>query len=215
VLGSRPQEPCDFSHKQTAPMERHTLLVLAVELLARTRRRLLRPTIAYLRSSAIFRVVTLAVALAAVRRSYSAIQAATAASSRRRRLGAARPGLCGTLLPAEGIGDEEVDVACLGDAGRIAAFESLQELLRAGVCCDVTLRVEGRAFKAHKCVLAAASVPLRVMFESGFKEGRESVIGESDTPFDASNLGQIHYVSISTLIEQLSVFTRLCNVMPS
>jgi BTB/POZ domain len=175
-------------------MERHTVLVLAVELLARTRRRLLRPTIAYLRSSAIFRVVTLAVALAAVRRSYSAIQAATAASSRRRRLGASRPGLCGTLLPAEGIGDEEVDVASLGEAGRIAAFESLQELLRSGVCCDVTLRVEGRAFKAHKCVLAAASVPLRVMFESGFKEGRESVIGKCGSHHNELIVEQVHSI---------------------
>ncbi|CAM9896899.1 unnamed protein product [Ectocarpus sp. 8 AP-2014] len=70
--------------------------------------------------------------------------------------------------------------ATLGARGRRAAFERFGELRRVGACCDVTLAVGGKHFKAHKCVLAAQSSPLRAMFEGSFKEGGEDVIALLD-----------------------------------
>ncbi|CAN0560745.1 unnamed protein product, partial [Ectocarpus sp. 12 AP-2014] len=70
--------------------------------------------------------------------------------------------------------------ATLGARGRRAAFERFGELRRVGACCDVTLAVGGKHFKAHKCVLAAQSSPLRAMFEGSFKEGSEDVIALLD-----------------------------------
>lgn len=43
-----------------------------------------------------------------------------------------------------------VPLAALGESGRLAAFDKLRELRREGACCDVTLAVGGRQFKAHK-----------------------------------------------------------------
>lgn len=40
--------------------------------------------------------------------------------------------------------------ATLGARGRRAAFERFGELRRVGACCDVTLAVGGKHFKAHK-----------------------------------------------------------------
>lgn len=40
--------------------------------------------------------------------------------------------------------------ATLGARGRRAAFERFRELQRGGACCDVTLAVGGKHFKAHK-----------------------------------------------------------------
>ncbi|CAM9797320.1 unnamed protein product, partial [Ectocarpus fasciculatus] len=70
--------------------------------------------------------------------------------------------------------------ATLGARGRRAAFERFRDLQRVGACCDVTLAVGGKHFKAHKCVLAAQSSPLRAMFEGSFKEGSEDVIALLD-----------------------------------
>lgn len=49
---------------------------------------------------------------------------------------------------AEGAGS--VRLAALGGRGRLLAFGKLRELQREGACCDVTLAVGGRLFKAHK-----------------------------------------------------------------
>lgn len=70
----------------------------------------------------------------------------------------------------------DIHLVRLGEEGRISTFERLYGLLKDQACCDVTLKVGTISFKAHKCVLAAASMPLRAMFDSGFKEGNESVI---------------------------------------
>ncbi|CAB1114554.1 unnamed protein product [Ectocarpus sp. CCAP 1310/34] len=70
--------------------------------------------------------------------------------------------------------------ATLGARGRRTAFERFGELRRVGACCDVTLAVGSKHFKAHKCVLAAQSSPLRAMFEGSFKEGSEDVISLLD-----------------------------------
>ena len=88
-----------------------------------------------------------------------------------------KTGECRTL--ATDVPESDCELASLGEAGRSAVFDRLHALLEDGSCCDVTLKVEGQAYKAHKCVLAAGSQPMRTMFESGFKEGRESVIGET------------------------------------
>lgn len=45
---------------------------------------------------------------------------------------------------------ESMRLAALGESGRLSAFEKLQELQREGACCDVTLVVGGKYFKAHK-----------------------------------------------------------------
>lgn len=44
-------------------------------------------------------------------------------------------------------------LAALGEAGRLGAFDKLRELQQEGACCDVTLVVGDRHFKAHKCVV--------------------------------------------------------------
>eukprot|EP00903_Cladosiphon_okamuranus_P009315 g8887.t1 len=77
-------------------------------------------------------------------------------------------------------GSSTARVATLGERGRRSAFDQFQQLRRDGACCDVTLAVGGRMFKAHKCVLAAQSSPLRAMFEGSFKEGSEDLISLVD-----------------------------------
>lgn len=44
----------------------------------------------------------------------------------------------------------DTQLAALGENGRLSAFDKLRELQRRGACCDVTLIVGGRHFKAHK-----------------------------------------------------------------
>lgn len=51
---------------------------------------------------------------------------------------------------SDGEGAGSVRVAALGGRGRLSAFGRLRELQREGACCDVTLAVGGRLFKAHK-----------------------------------------------------------------
>ena len=51
----------------------------------------------------------------------------------------------------------------------------LNELRKDKVLCDVTLRIEGKDFAAHRCVLSAASPYFRSLFTSGFKENKDSV----------------------------------------
>ena len=58
---------------------------------------------------------------------------------------------------------------------------NLNEQRKDGFLCDVTLKVEGRSFQAHRNILAAASPYFKVMFGSNFKEKNESVINLEDT----------------------------------
>ena len=53
---------------------------------------------------------------------------------------------------------------------------NLNEQRKDGFLCDVTLKVEGRSFQAHRNILAAASPYFKVMFGSNFKEKNQSVI---------------------------------------
>ena len=52
----------------------------------------------------------------------------------------------------------------------------LHELRKDKVLCDVTLRIEGQDFAAHRCVLSAASPYFRSLFTSGFRENQDSVV---------------------------------------
>ena len=52
----------------------------------------------------------------------------------------------------------------------------LHELRKDNVLCDVTLRIEGQDFAAHRCVLSAASPYFRSLFTSGFRENQDSVV---------------------------------------
>ena len=52
----------------------------------------------------------------------------------------------------------------------------LNELRKDKVLCDVTLRIEGQDFAAHRCVLSAASPYFRSLFTSGFRENLDSVV---------------------------------------
>ena len=55
-------------------------------------------------------------------------------------------------------------------------LSKLNELRNEKILCDVTLRIEGEDFSAHRCVLSAASPYFRSMFTSGFKENESSVV---------------------------------------
>lgn len=56
----------------------------------------------------------------------------------------------GDCLEEEEQAGSSMQTATLGEGGRLAAFDRLGEMQREGVCCDVTLTVGGRHFKAHK-----------------------------------------------------------------
>jgi len=53
---------------------------------------------------------------------------------------------------------------------------NFNELREENVLCDVTLRIEGQDFAAHRCVLSAASPYFRSLFTSGFKENESNVV---------------------------------------
>ena len=53
---------------------------------------------------------------------------------------------------------------------------NLDQQRKDGFLCDVTLKVEGRTFEAHRNILAAASPYFKVMFGSNFEEKNQSVI---------------------------------------
>ena len=52
----------------------------------------------------------------------------------------------------------------------------LHELRNDNFLCDITLRIEGKDFAAHRCVLSAASPYFRSLFTSGFKENQDNVV---------------------------------------
>ena len=58
----------------------------------------------------------------------------------------------------------------------------LNELRKEGILCDVTLRIEGQDFKAHRCVLSAASPYFRALFTCEFKliENEKNLIDLQD-----------------------------------
>lgn len=69
-------------------------------------------------------------------------------------------GMSSVQATGESMGCDEamVRLAALGDAGRLAAFDKLQELQQEGACCDVTLAIGGRHFKAHKYEILCCAV---------------------------------------------------------
>ncbi len=48
-------------------------------------------------------------------------------------------------------------------------LSKLNQLRKEGILCDVTLRIEGQDFPAHRCVLSAASPYFRALFTCEFK----------------------------------------------
>ena len=54
--------------------------------------------------------------------------------------------------------------------------QALNDMRKENQLCDIVIRVGGRAFSAHKAVLAACSSYFMAMFTSGFKESTESEI---------------------------------------
>ncbi|CAN0445816.1 unnamed protein product, partial [Phaeothamnion confervicola] len=59
----------------------------------------------------------------------------------------------------------------LGEAGRKETFQRLTELQADGALCDVTLRAGGCELKAHACILATASTPLRSLIDAASTDG--------------------------------------------
>ena len=54
--------------------------------------------------------------------------------------------------------------------------EALNGLRKGNELCDIVIRMGGRAFRAHKAVLAASSSYFRAMFTSGFRESTQEEI---------------------------------------
>ena len=59
-------------------------------------------------------------------------------------------------------------------------LSKLNQLRKEKVLCDVTLRIEGQDFPAHRSVLSAASPYFRSLFTSGFKENHDNVVELQD-----------------------------------
>jgi len=55
-------------------------------------------------------------------------------------------------------------------------LSKLNELRKESTLCDATLRIGGKDFVAHRCVLSAASPYFRSLFTSGFKENGSNVV---------------------------------------
>ena len=65
-----------------------------------------------------------------------------------------------------------------------SAFPAMSDMRRDGKLCDVTIKVDGTPFRAHKVVLAATIPYFQAMFEhEGFNEHNQNVItiGEEDS----------------------------------
>lgn len=76
----------------------------------------------------------------------------------------------------------------LGDRGRARCAWMLRQQFLNQNYCDVTFLVDGRAFPAHRCWVAAFSMPLCAMFNSGMRESQESCITLRDTDGGAFEL---------------------------
>ena len=59
---------------------------------------------------------------------------------------------------------------------------ALNDLRKQSQLCDVVVNISGRAFHAHKAVLAASSTYFMSMFTSGFKESTESEVTIEGNP---------------------------------
>ncbi|XP_072027827.1 kelch-like protein 28 [Amphiura filiformis] len=60
--------------------------------------------------------------------------------------------------------------------------QALNDLREENQLCDIIINVGGRAFNAHKAVLAASSSYFKAMFTSGFKESTEKEISIEGNP---------------------------------
>lgn len=60
-------------------------------------------------------------------------------------------------------------MTAIDDGFKGEILSNLNELRKEGILCDVTLRIEGQDFKAHRCVLSAASPYFRALFTCEFK----------------------------------------------
>ncbi|XP_072041306.1 kelch-like protein 28 [Amphiura filiformis] len=60
--------------------------------------------------------------------------------------------------------------------------QALNDLREENQLCDIIINVGGRAFNAHKAVLAASSSYYKAMFTSGFKESTEKEINIEGNP---------------------------------
>ncbi|XP_072041315.1 kelch-like protein 38 [Amphiura filiformis] len=60
--------------------------------------------------------------------------------------------------------------------------QALNDLREENQLCDIIINVGGRAFNAHKAVLAASSSYYKAMFTSGFKESTEKEISIEGNP---------------------------------
>ncbi|CAM9457218.1 unnamed protein product [Choristocarpus tenellus] len=91
----------------------------------------------------------------------------------------------------------------------------LQELREEGSCCDLIISVGEQSFKAHRCVLAAQSQPLRTMLQEGvLREGKESILTLTDVdPGGFSLLMDFLYnrrveISVANVEDLLDLGTR-------
>ncbi|XP_072044908.1 kelch-like protein 25 [Amphiura filiformis] len=71
-------------------------------------------------------------------------------------------------------------VALGGIEYRCNFFQDLKRLQSDATFSDVTIKVDGKVFHGHRCVLAAASHYFETMFSSGFKEGNAKEIELQD-----------------------------------
>ena len=59
-------------------------------------------------------------------------------------------------------------------------LSKLNQLRKEKILCDVSLRIEGQDFPAHRCVLSAASPYFSSLFTSGFKENEDNAVELKD-----------------------------------
>jgi len=72
--------------------------------------------------------------------------------------------------------DNETELKTYSDQHPHDLLKGLCGLYDSQSLCDVTLRVDGQDFSAHRVVLAAASDFLRVLLVGGWKESKEDVV---------------------------------------
>lgn len=93
-----------------------------------------------------------------------------------------------TLTTGDGEGKPFKRNVILGDRGRARCSWMVRQQFLRHAYCDVTFVVESRAFPAHRCWVAAFSMPLCAMFNSGMRESNESRITLRDTDAGAFEL---------------------------
>lgn len=93
-----------------------------------------------------------------------------------------------TLTTGDGEGGPFTRRVMLGDRGRARCSWMVRQQFLRHAYCDVTFVVERRSFPAHRCWVAAFSMPLCAMFNSGMRESKESRITLLDTDAEAFEL---------------------------